>query len=73
MTSTAYLPNFFERDPNLSFWVCWTPGDPNLKQHMKKILEVWFILAAIFWLSSFFMSAIYSFFKYLCYRQTIRS
>ena len=52
-------------------WIWWTPGDPNLKQRMTKILEGGLIFGSKL-LSSFLMSAIYSFLKYLCYRQTSR-
>jgi len=49
--------------------VCWTPRDPSLKQRMKKIMILWMIFGSKL-LSSFLMLAIYSFIKYLRYRQT---
>ena len=50
-------------------WICWTGRYPCLKQHMIKIIVVWMIFSSKL-LSSFSLSAISSFLKYLCYRQT---
>jgi len=43
--------------------------DPNFKQHMKNRIMVWMSFGSKL-LNSFSMSAIYSFLKYLRYRQT---
>ena len=51
----------------ISTW--WTPRDPNLKQHMDKIMIVWMIFSSKL-LSSFSVSASYFFLKYLRYRPT---
>jgi len=58
-------PNFFERSPNLNLLNASRP----MPQATYDIISVWMIFSSKL-LSSFSLSAIYSFLKYLRYRQT---
>jgi len=70
---TIYLdqrfPYFSERDPNLSLVNISRPKPQTAYLNMKNALIAWMIFGRKF-LSSFSLSAIYSFLKYLRYTQT---
>jgi len=65
-SSTAYLPNSLERDTNLSLVNTWQPKPQ--RTYEKNTGSVDDFGSKL--LSSLLMLAIYSFLKYLCYRQT---